>query len=296
MRSKTALFNSSKRLDISLPTGSIVSPGWINFDGQLLRWDTPLFTAANRSFRYGDGLFETMMVRDGRLCLSAYHFDRLFSGMQFLSIRESFRRQDLEAQILELCQKNGNPPRSRVRMVVYRDDGVDPISPKPHYIIESWPLPGELTLNHKGLVIDVFPDGRKACDTLANLKSNNYLLYTLAALYAEKHALDDCIVLNSQERLADSTIANLFYVNNGQFFTPPLSEGCVAGVMRRHLLENMPHAGFTIVEKPVTPEDLLNADEIFLTNAIRGIRWVSSFRTTKFTNSLTSSIYKQFMT
>jgi branched-chain amino acid aminotransferase len=283
-------------LNISLPTGSIVSPDWINYDGHLLRSDAPLFTAANRSFRYGDGLFETMMVREGRLRLGSYHFDRLFLGMQFLSMRETFNREVLEAQILELCQKNGNPPRSRVRMVVFRDDGADPISPISHYVIESWPLPGEPALNDKGLVIDVFPNGRKACDTLANLKSNNYLLYTLATLYAQKHALDDCLVLNSRDRLADSTIANLFYVSKGQFFTPPLSEGCVAGVMRRHLLENMPRAGFPIVEKPVSLEDLLNADELFLTNAIRGIRWVSTFRATKFTNSLTTSIYKQLIT
>jgi branched-chain amino acid aminotransferase len=272
-----------------------VSSDWINYDGQLLRSDAPLFTAANRSFRYGDGLFETMMVRDGRLCLDFYHFDRLFSGMRVLSIRETIKRQAFEAQILELCQKNGNPPRSRVRMVVFRDDGADPISSTPHYIIESWPLPGQPALNDKGLVIDVFPDGRKACDTLANLKSNNYLLYTLATLYAQKHALDDCLVLNSWDRLADSTIANLFYVSKGQFFTPPLSEGCVAGVMRRHLLENMPRAGFSVVERFATPEDLLNADELFLTNAIRGIRWVSSFRTAKFTNSLTASLYNQLI-
>jgi branched-chain amino acid aminotransferase len=273
----------------------IVISDWINYDGQLLRSGAPLLTAANRSFRYGDGLFETLMVHDGRLCLGSYHFDRLFSGMRFLSIRETFKREVLEAQILELCQKNGDPPRSRVRVVVFRDDGTDPISSTPHYIIESWPLPGESALNDKGLVIDVFPDGRKACDTLANLKSNNYLLYTLATLYAQKHALDDCLVLNSQDRLADSTIANLFYVSKGRFFTPPLSEGCVAGVMRRHLLQNMPSAGFFVVERSVTPEDLLNADEIFLTNAIKGIRWVSSFRTAKFTNRLTTNVYNELI-
>ncbi len=273
----------------------IVSSEWINFDGQLLRSDTPLFTAANRSFRYGDGLFETMMVRDGGLSLGTYHFDRLFSGMRFLSFREGFTRDALETQILALCQKNGNPPRSRVRMAVFRDDGTGPISATPHYIIESWPLPGEPALNDKGLEIDVFPDGRKACDTLSNLKSNNYLLYTLATLYAQKHALDDCLVLNSSDRLADSSIANLFYVSKGQLFTPPLSEGCVAGVMRRHLLHNMPCLGFPVVERPVTSEDLLNAEEVFLTNAIRGIRWVSSFRTARFTNSLTTRVYKKLI-
>jgi branched-chain amino acid aminotransferase len=273
----------------------IVNSDWINFDGQLLRSDTPLFTAANRSFRYGDGLFETMMVRRGQLCLGSYHFDRLFSGMQFLSFREEFTRDVLEIPILALCQKNGNPPRSRVRLVVFRDDGSGPISTTSHYVIESWPLPGEPALNDKGLVIDVFPEGRKACDTLSNLKSNNYLLYTLATLYAQKYAFEDCLVLNSSDRLADSTIANLFYVSKGQFFTPPLSEGCVAGVMRRHLLHNIPRLGFPVVERPVTSEDLLNAEEVFLTNAIRGIRWVSSFRTVRFTNRLTTSVYNQLI-
>jgi branched-chain amino acid aminotransferase len=293
MQSKTALSNSSK-----LPTLN-ASPEWINFDGQLLRSGAPLLTTANRSFRYGDGLFETMMVRDGSLCLGSYHFDRLFSGMQLLqlAVPTAFDRETLELQILALCQKNGNPHHSRVRMVVYRDEGASssPIGPIPHYIIESWPLPGELALNDKGLVIDVFPDGRKACDVLANLKSNNYLLYTLATLHAQKHALDDCLVLNSRDRLADSTIANLFYVSKGQFFTPPLSEGCVAGVMRRHLLENMPRVGFPVQEKIVTPEDLLNADEVFLTNAIKGIRWVGSFRTIKYSHQLTASVYQQLI-
>jgi branched-chain amino acid aminotransferase len=265
----------------------------------MLRSGTPLLTAANRSFRYGDGLFETMMVRDGRLCLCSYHFDRLFSGMQFLqfAIPDAFGREKLEAQILGLCVQNGNPPHSRVRMVVFRSEGAtsDPLPATPHYLIESWPLPEEPGLNDKGLTIGVFPDGRKACDALANLKSNNYLLYVLAALYAQKHALDDCLVLNSRDRIADSTIANLFYVSKGQFFTPPLSEGCVAGVMRRHLLENMPRAGFSIQEKILTPDDLLKADEIFLTNAIRGIRWVGSFQTRQFTNQLTAKVYKQLI-
>jgi branched-chain amino acid aminotransferase len=265
----------------------------------MLRSGIPLLTAANRSFRYGDGLFETMMVRDGRLCLCSYHFDRLFSGMQFLqfTIPDAFGREKLEAQILGLCAQNGNSPRSRVRMVVFRSEGAasDPLPSTPHYLIESWPLPEEPGLNDKGLTIGVFPDGRKACDALANLKSNNYLLYVLAVLYAQKHALDDCLVLNSRDRIADSTIANLFYVSKGQFFTPPLSEGCVAGVMRRHLLKNMPRAGFPIQEKIVTRDVLLEADEIFLTNAIKGIRWVGSFQMRQFTNQLTAKVYKELI-
>ena len=127
-----------------------------------------------------------------------------------------------------------------MRLVVFRGAGglYDPQDHFPNYIIETWPLPaGSGELNQNGLLIDVFPDGRKACDPYANLKSNNFLLYVLAALHAKNNLFNDCLVLNSRERIADSTIANLFFARGGKFFTPPLSEGCVAGVMRRLLIE-----------------------------------------------------------
>lgn len=274
------------------------NPDWIKYDGTLHRSGTPLLTAASRAFRYADGLFETMLLQNGRIRLEQYHFDRLFAGLQFLGfvIPPAFHRDGLREQILDLCRENGNSTLSRIRLVVFRGEGgiFDPADDLPHYIIESWPLPAGATgFNHKGLIIDVFPDGRKACDPLANLKSNNYLLYALAARYARKHGLDDSLVLNSRERLADSAIANLFYARNGKFYTPPLSEGGVAGTMRRHLLENMPAAGFSIEEKPVTIEDLLGADEVFLTNALKGIHWVASFRASRYTHQLTSEVHKQ---
>ncbi|HMF70840.1 MAG TPA: aminotransferase class IV, partial [Flavitalea sp.] len=78
-------------------------------------------------------------------------------------------------------------------------------------------------------------------------------------------------------------------------FTPPLSEGCVAGIMRRFLLRELPQYGFDIEEKPLTISDIENADECFLTNAISGIRWVREFRKTTFTNSITAEIFQQFI-
>ena len=241
-----------------------------------------------------------MLLQNGRIRLEHYHFDRLFDGLQFLGfvIPPAFHREGLRAQILDLCRENGNSTLSRIRLAVFRGEGgiFDPAGDLPHYIIESWPLPADATaFNHQGLIIDVFPDGRKACDLLANLKSNNYLLYALAARYARKNGLDDSLVLNSRERLADSAIANLFYVKKGRFYTPPLSEGGIAGVMRRHLLGNMPAAGFSIEEKPVTIEDLLAADEVFLTNALKGIRWVASFRESRYTHQLASEVDKRLL-
>lgn len=276
------------------------SPDWINHNGVLLPSGEPVLTAGNRGFRYGDGLFETILVQNGHIRLRDYHFDRLFTGVGLLrfTIPSHFTRESLERQILQLCERNGHSALARVRLVVFRGEGglYDPITLLPYYLIESWPLtPADIRLNENGLIIDIYPAGIKSCDAIANLKSNNFLLYVLAALYAREHRLDDCLVLNSHQRLADSTIANLFYVKDRQFYTPPLSEGGVAGVMRRFLLATMPAAGFPVHEKPVTAGDLLYADEVFLTNAVKGIRWVGTFRNARYVHVLSGTIYDQLI-
>ena len=268
---------------------------FINFNGKFLPSNTTVLTADNRSFRYGDGLFETIKVADGRILLEKYHFERLLAGVRLLQFEQSplFTAEKLAGQILELCEMNGHVALARVRLVVFRGNGglYDPIDHFPNFIIQSWSLaPRSSELNEEGLVIDVFPHGRKSCDAYANLKSNNYLLYAMAALYARQNQLNDCLVLNSYDRIADSTIANLFYCKQGRIYTPPLTEGCVAGVMRRLLMETLPGAGLPVLEKETTREDLESAEEIFLTNALKGVKWVRSLGAATYGCSLTTSI------
>ena len=269
---------------------------FINFNGEVLSSNTTVLTADNRSFRYGDGLFETIKVANGRILLGNYHFERLLAGVRLLQFEEEtpfFTAEKLGEQILELCKRNRHEAFARVRLVVFRGNGglYDPIDHLPNFIIQSWSLdPRSSELNEEGLVIDVFPHGRKSCDAYANLKSNNYLLYVMAALYAQQNQLNDCLVLNSYDRIADSTIANLFYCKQGHIYTPPLAEGCVAGVMRRNLLEILPGIGYPVQEKVTTREDLESADEVFLTNALKGIKWVKSFGGTTYGCHLITSI------
>lgn len=274
------------------------SPLLINYNGAFLAAGTAFLSAGSRAFRYGDGLFETMLVEDQQIRLGSYHFDRLAAGMRFLrfSTPPGFTRERLTQELLELCSRNDHGPLARVRLVVFRNEGdiFDPAGSDLHYVIESWPLAGKpRELDAQGLVIDVFPEGHKACGPLANLKSNNYLLYLLAARHVGEQGLDDCLVLNSRGTVADSAIANVFYFRAGRCYTPPLTDGGVAGVMRRHLLASMPDAGFRVEERPVTIDDLLTADEVFLTNAIRGIRWVAAFREACYKNTLTTALHQK---
>jgi branched-chain amino acid aminotransferase len=274
--------------------------GLVSCNGTFYPAGQPLLTADNHGFRYGDGLFETMFVQRRGIRLEGYHFDRLLSGMALLDFEiPPFFAEKLAKEILTVCETNGFSAvhAARARLVIFRGDGsfLGPVDRAPNYIIQSWPLPAVKEPGENGLAIDIFPDGRKACDMLSNLKSNNYLLYILAAHYAKKRGLDDCLVLNSQNRVADSTIANLFYIRQGQFYTPPLSEGAVAGVMRRHLLEALPQAGYIVHQQPVTPEDLLTADEVFLTNALKGISPVRFLRGRAYSRHLSTVVDEQLI-
>jgi len=270
--------------------------GWLNLNGTFIEEKTPVIRADNRAFRYGDGLFETMKVVVGAIRLRDLHFERLFKGMETLQIMlQGFINADMfEEQIMKTILKNRISGPARVRLTVYRGDGglYDFNNTSAGYVIQVWSLSSSsMTMNESGLKLGLYEGGKKAMDGLANIKSNNYLLYAMGAIHARKYQHNDCIILNTSDRVCDSTIANVFYVKDGLIFTPPLSEGCVAGVMRNYLLSQLPSEGYNVAEKQTSVDDLLAADEIFLTNAVSGLRWVGEFKGKTYGNSLASKIF-----
>lgn len=255
-----------------------------------MRSDSPLLRADNKSYRYGDGLFETMKVVRGRIPLSDLHFARLFTGLTTLGyyIPSAITAEKFYEEIRLLCKKNNCENLARVRLSVSRGNGgINEDNDELQYLIECWPLI-EANDGNKGYIIDVFPDARKSCDAFSNLKSANYLPYVMAARYARQNELDDCFVMNVHERIADASIANVFIVKKNKLLTPPLSEGCIDGVMRRYLL-----AMYNGEELPLTIRDLLNADELCLTNSVNGIRWVKQFRAKNYDHVLASKMQEQ---
>src|SRR5438045_876598 len=96
----------------------------ICFNGQFFPENQPILTVQNRSFKYGDGLFETIKVLNGSIQLSQYHFERLFSSLPLLKITigESINPESLSKNIIELCSKNNCLELSRVRLAVYRNE------------------------------------------------------------------------------------------------------------------------------------------------------------------------------
>jgi branched-chain amino acid aminotransferase len=117
----------------------------------------------------------------------------------------------------------------------------------------------------------------------------------MGALYAKNQQWNDALILNAAGRICDATIANVFIIKNEVIYTCPLHEGCVAGIMRRHLLLNLADNGFTIREQEITVDNLLSADEVFLTNAIKGIRWISHCNEIVYKSHITASIFKKML-
>jgi branched-chain amino acid aminotransferase len=249
-----------------------------SLNGQLIPHNQPALTISNRSFKFGDGVFETMKVETGSIHLASYHFDRLFTSLELLQIPTSFSASSLTQSILDLCSANGLIERARVRLAVYRKDDGEGAS-----TIEAMELPEEKVLwNERGWSIDIYPYARKGVDAFANLKSANYLPYVMADRFAQEKGLDEAIVLNCHNHLCDASKANIFLIRETDILTPALHQGCVNGVMRRYVIEEAKKRGYTVKQGEVTQQDLEAAQEVFLTNALQGIKWVERFRDTTF--------------
>jgi len=263
---------------------------FICFNGKLHDAGTPVIPVSNRSYKWGDGIFETIRVKDGRIPLESYHFERLFLSLKLLQIDSAKLDQNsLVENIFQLCKANQCLESARVRLAVFREE-----TSGASYSIEAIPLSiDELKWKEKGLHIDIYPFARKSMDAIANIKTSSFLIYILAGQYAHENKLDDVIVLNTAGRICDTSRANLFLIRNSELYTPALREGCISGVMRRHVIEQMKKTGYRIHQSEITQEDLLNADEVFLTNAITGIRWVEIFHDKKYLSQEVFSIFNR---
>ncbi|MDD2792975.1 MAG: aminotransferase class IV [Sediminibacterium sp.] len=269
-------------------------------DGQLLRSGKPLILPDNRSFRYGDGFFETMKWSRGKILLEPYHFSRLFRSLETLKFQPPhyFTADYLSDAIAQVVKKNGHHELARIRLTIYRGEGgiYDEQHHFPHLLIQSWNLnPANNLLNENGLEIDLYRPAIKQADDFSRVKSNNYLPYLMAALWVKEQKLNDAVLLNPYGNIADATIANVFVVNNGFIKTPPLSDGPVAGVMRQYLIDRLRKLHYEVEEASVSPDELAGASEVFLTNAIYGIRWVKRFQQNQYLPQLVHGLHKDIL-
>lgn len=254
----------------------------------------------NRSFRYGEGLFETIRLHKGMIPLWDLHWKRLSESLPklYFELPPHFNEALLKEEIFRVAKRNHCLDAARVRITLFKGEGGiwEQPSRQFHYLVQCWPLEKkEFSMNENGLDIGLFEAGRKSCDSFSHLKTNNYLLYALAAQYAKAEKLNECLVLNQHDQVCDATIANVFFCKDGIIYTPSLEEGCINGVMRRHLLEQLPNEGFQVKEGAYLPDEIADADEIFLSNAMYGLRWVKRWGNRTYQFQQAATIFHRFI-
>ena len=255
----------------------------------------PVLTASNRSFRYGDGLFETIRMVNGKLQFPEYHVDRLKAGIKAMKIEGSVLLDEyfLKQKTAELCKKNKLKDNVKFRLSVYRGgEGLyTPEINKYGYVLEATPLDtNQYEINKKGLIVDVYNEMTKPVNVLSNYKTSSSLIYVMAGLYKKQHKLDETIILNQHGFICETISSNIFVVYDKQIYTPALSEGCISGVMRKVVMQMANANNIPIVEAQLNPEVLRQAEEVFVTNAVGGIRWVMGYGRKRYFNEIAKNL------
>lgn len=216
------------------------------------------------------------------------HITRLKLGMTVLrmNLPAEFNTENIHEQIMQLLKHNTHAPNARIRLTVFRNEGgyYTPETNDISFLIESEEIEGPYELNQKGFWVDVYSDLKKPLNKLSNLKTANALFYVMAGLAKQSMKLDECFLINDTGTICESISSNIFIVKNGTIYTPPLSEGCVAGIMRKQIMNLATQNKILTFESPVTINTLMNGDEVFLTNSIKGIQWVGQFKQKYYTN------------
>lgn len=264
---------------------------FINYNGEILDEEDKIFSIDNRGFKYGDGLFESMRVSKGKLNFADLHADRLQKGMKILKL-EGYSQIDayfLKDKVEEICKRNKIGQNAKLRLTVFRNAGglYTPTNNKHAYALEVQALDSPyFEINGKGLIMDIYKEIPKPVNKLSNLKTCNSLTYVMAGIYKQQMQLDEAFILNQDGFLCETISANVFLVYNQQIFTPALSEGCIGGVMRQVVMQLAKKFDLEMIEAQINPEILNQAEEVFITNATKGIQWVMGFNRKRYFNEV----------
>lgn len=267
----------------------------VNYNGDLVAFDDVIITPNNRAYKYGDSVFETIKIINGKLVFWEDHYFRLMASMRMLRMRipMNFTLEFLEEEILKIVSiKSEN--NLRVRLCITRKDGgfYTPTTNEIDYLIES----SEIKFITKDkYTLDLFKDFYIYSGYLSTIKTNNKLINTLASIFAKENELDNCILLNERKGIVEATNASLFLIQGTLIKTPLLSEGCLKGIAREKVINIIKSSSdYDIEEAVISPFEIQKADELFITNSIIGIQPVTNYRKKVFSTDISKKLAVSF--
>jgi branched-chain amino acid aminotransferase len=263
----------------------------INFNGNIVAQNDNVLTQ-NRAFLYGDGVFETLKIINNKILFLEDHYFRLMASMRVvrMEIPMNFTMEYFEEQVLSLVQQKGISASARARITVFRNDGglYLPQTNEISFLIHATALDATLyALNTDPYEVDLYKDFYVTKQLLSSIKTTNKMINVTGSIFAHENGLENCILLNDAKNVVEVLQGNLFMVTGKKLITPPVSEGCLNGVMRKQILALAKKVtDIEVSEEIISPFDLQKADELFLTNVITGIQSISKYRKKEFTSNL----------
>jgi branched-chain amino acid aminotransferase len=215
------------------------------------------------------------------------------SSMRILrmEIPMHFTLEFLEKQIMDLLKAiNLNSKSYRVKLIIYRSGGgsYTPESRDIEYMITAKPLANDIyVINESKYEIELFKDYFIAPNLLSNIKTNNKVLNVVGSIFAQENNYQNCLILNTNRNVIEALNGNVFLLKDGIVKTPPLSDGCLKGVLREQVIKiisDLDH--YSIQEVTISPFELQKADAIFITNVIQGIISVTNYRKKTYSDDL----------
>lgn len=270
----------------------------INFNGVIVPQSDNLLHN-NRAFLYGDGVFETVKIVDNKILFLEDHYFRLMSAMRIvrMEIPMNFTMEYLEEQILLTANKNNVANSARARITVYRNSGGNylPETNAVSYLISVSQLENQLyNITNQDYEIDLYKDFYVTKHLLSTIKSTNKIINITGSIFANENGLDNCLLLNDSKNVIEALQGNLFMLMGNKLITPPVSEGCLNGIMRKQVLDLAKKMdNLEVVEEPISPFDLQKADELFITNVIKGIQPITKYRKKEYVTLFSQEVLKK---
>ncbi|QXP61831.1 aminotransferase class IV [Olleya sp. HaHaR_3_96] len=271
----------------------------INFNGKLQE-NNIVISNNNRGYSYGDGLFETIKAVHGKLLFFEDHYFRLMASMRILrmEIPMNFTMEYIEEQIKQTIDANNLAEQSaRVKIQIDRVEGglYLPESNDVNFMISVKAIDADFyLLNEAKYEVDLYKDHYLSPSLITTLKTNNKIVNVIGSIYAKENRLDSCLLINTNKSVVEALSGNLFLVKGNTIKTPPLTDGCLKGVLRKQLMEIIKLIPeYTLEETSISPFELQKADELFTTNVIKGIQPITKYRKKEFKNEVSKKLLQK---
>lgn len=256
---------------------------YININGELVIEVDAAIPATSRSIFYGDGCFETFVSYRGKFLHFGDHFERLQAGLKYLEMRSELTELKLRKEIQKLLDKNdlGNED-AVVRIQCFREGGSGyfDVSDRSGFIISN------RTISPKNVGLNLKSVSTRAIPSIAlerKVKLSNSINYIKAAQQAKRKGGDDALMLTTNDKVSETTIANIFWIKGNQVYTPSVDCDLLPGVTRAIVINLVKeNIDTTVEEGEFGLEDVLNADAVFCCNSVMEIRTVASINDLSF--------------